>query len=1040
MALKTCPKCSAPLAGDALGGLCPACVGSVALSADKNDLWRITSLLGETPDVLGLLRYFGDYELIEEIARGGMGVVYKARQLSLNRLVAVKMILSGHFASRADVERFRGEAEAAANLQHPNIVAIHEIGEHDGQHYFAMDFVEGPSLAEVVREQPLSAKRAATLTRSIAGAVQYAHERGILHRDLKPSNILVDAADRPRITDFGLAKRLNGRSDLTLTGQTLGSPSFMPPEQAAGKRGTVGPCSDVYGLGAILYYLLTGRAPFLAENPAETLAQVLHSEPISPRQLTPTVPRDLETICLKCLQKDPQRRCATAQELSDELGRFLNGEPIQARPVSAPEKFWRWCRRHPAVAALATTSALLLVAIAIGSTAAAIRIQRAQKAATEKLRESYLAQARAGRFSGQMGQRFESLEVLRKAVALNPPADLTLQLRNEAIACFALTDARFLRPKPMAPAPRVEEISFDQKLEVYARPNERGDISVRRWNDDSEIASVSLDRQQLLWIYDFSPDGRMLAFELMNGSFQVVDFIKHRVLLQAKLGTRNCDFSADSRRIVAATMDGAAGIYDLEKGEVWKQIRGDARFALARFDPGGARLACVNARTAAVEIRSVESGALLVSLPHSSTANDVIWSADGTLLATACQDGSATVWNVVSGQKRFTLEAHESQLVRIAFNHASRMIATTSWDDTTRLWDSFTGRPLLALPGTSYQLRFSDDDRRLAFLRQEHAFGPVEVASHPEFTRLLPPETSEGPFAPAFSPDGKLLANACKQGVAIWEVATGHALRLIPERACRSALFARDGHSIITSGFGGIATWPIQYSAADNAMSFGPRQRMLPPDIWMQAVRLADGRFAVANRKRGETWLLETNFGKTTVFGPHLNVQFVAVSRDARWIATAPWIGRVIKIWDATTGKFVRTLPTSDNATVEFSPDGKWLLTADENYRLWKTGSWEPGPSIDLPRKNVPIGYADFSADGRLLAVVHAGREIHLLEPGTARTIAVLETPSRARLAAPRFSPDATRLAAASANGEVHIWNLPLIRQQLAAMGLDWSN
>ncbi|HVC93524.1 MAG TPA: serine/threonine-protein kinase [Pirellulales bacterium] len=273
---------------------------------------------------------FGAYKLLHEIARGGMGVIYKARQVRLNRIVALKMILTGQLASEADLVRFRTEAEAAAALQHPNIVAVHEVGEHEGQCYFTMDFVEGQSLASLIRESPLSAVRAAHYVRTLAEAMQYAHEKGTLHRDLKPANVLIDRFDKPQITDFGLAKRIAGGSDLTGTGQILGTPSYMPPEQAQGKHDQIGPPSDVYALGAILYELLTGRPPFRAETPLDTLMQVLDAEPAAPRLLNPTVPRDLEDICLKCLEKAPHARYPSAQALADDLGAFLRGEPVSA--------------------------------------------------------------------------------------------------------------------------------------------------------------------------------------------------------------------------------------------------------------------------------------------------------------------------------------------------------------------------------------------------------------------------------------------------------------------------------------------------------------------------------------------------------------------------------------------------------------------------------------------------------------------------------------------------------------------------------------
>jgi tRNA A-37 threonylcarbamoyl transferase component Bud32 len=274
------------------------------------------------------IRYFGDYELVEEIARGGMGVVYKARQMSLNRPVALKMILAGEWATPEARQRFRAEAEAAANLQHPNIVAIHEVGEHEGQQYFSMDFIAGKNLAELVRGNPLSPQRAASYVKTIAEAIHFAHQRGILHRDLKPQNVLIDADDRPRITDFGLAKRVETDSGLTRTGDVIGSPSYMPPEQASSRPDEVGPRSDVYSLGAILYELLTARPPFRGATTWETICLVLQTPPVSLRQLNPAVPRDMETICLKCLEKSPPNRFSSAQELAEELERFLHGERI----------------------------------------------------------------------------------------------------------------------------------------------------------------------------------------------------------------------------------------------------------------------------------------------------------------------------------------------------------------------------------------------------------------------------------------------------------------------------------------------------------------------------------------------------------------------------------------------------------------------------------------------------------------------------------------------------------------------------------------
>lgn len=299
---------------------------------------------------LGPASDFGKYELICELGRGGMGVVYKARHKELGRLVAIKMILSNHLASPEHVERFYAEARAAARVESPSIVGIHDVGQIHGQHYFAMDYVAGPSLATVARKGPLEPKIAARYVYSVARAVAHLHAQGIVHRDIKPSNVLLDPDGRPRVTDFGLAKMLSGEGGDTRSGAIIGTPCYMPPEQAAGKAGGVGPASDLYSLGAILFELLTGRPPYTGKSALDTLVQVLESEPPRPGRIAPGIPRALETICLRCLEREPADRYPSAAALAEDLDHYLRGEPLEARPRGIWHNLRRWARREPALA------------------------------------------------------------------------------------------------------------------------------------------------------------------------------------------------------------------------------------------------------------------------------------------------------------------------------------------------------------------------------------------------------------------------------------------------------------------------------------------------------------------------------------------------------------------------------------------------------------------------------------------------------------------------------------------------------------------
>jgi serine/threonine protein kinase/WD40 repeat protein len=492
------------------------------------------------------VHYFGDYEILRELARGGMGVVFQARQVSLNRLVALKMILAGQLADEADVKRFHTEAEAAANLDHPGIVPIFEIGQHEGQHYFSMAFVEGQSLSQKVATGPLPPREAAALLVKVCDAIEYAHRHDVIHRDLKPANILLDRAGNPRVTDFGLAKKLKDDSGLTGSGQIMGTPSYMPPEQAGGKRGEVGPAADVYALGATLYALLTGRPPFQAATAMDTLIQVINDEPVPPRRLNASIPLDLETICLKCLEKEPEGRYASAAAISEELTRFLDGEPILARPIGAPARFWRSCRRRPVVAGLGAAVAGLFLFVAVAGPLVAVAqsnlrhlaevrandarvaqraAEDAQKAeetsriaaqkagyeattkalaADQALVESYLSQSENLRNLAQPGRLGRALALLKRASGLKNDTDILVAKLGDDSAGLRSAMTRFWReqqPRLRSEATRwfgdfSLKLLYDQRFPILTQSPTR------------QPASVMASRSGLA----LSDDGKWLAY------------------------------------------------------------------------------------------------------------------------------------------------------------------------------------------------------------------------------------------------------------------------------------------------------------------------------------------------------------------------------------------------------------------------------------------------------------------------------------------------------------------------------------------------
>jgi serine/threonine protein kinase/WD40 repeat protein len=540
-----------------------------------SDLLRDTLVRRSPAPVESLIGQFGEYEILGEIARGGMGVVYRARQTRLNRTVALKMILSGQLASDVDIKRFYSEAEAAAALEHSGIVPIYEVGQQGSQHFFSMAYIAGQSLNDRLKSGPLPPREAAEIMAQVAEAVEFAHEKGIIHRDLKPHNILLDADGKPKVTDFGLAKRMDSADGLTSTGDVLGTPSFMAPEQACGKANEPSRLVDVYALGAVLYAALTGRPPFQAATLVEVLRQVIEQEPVAPKLLNQSTPEDLNTICLKCLHKDPARRYASAGQLAADLQRYLRGEPITARPINQLEIAWRWCRRRPLAAGLSVATAMLLIA------AVAAGWYRTQLLASDALRQIADQQRQTAEDSAKVNKYLSSLNSVREAAA-NPRPGWTWQaleelrqaaqlddrdpttLRNLAVRCLLQPD---VRPKAVLKASTAAEfrgLEFDPSGKYLAAGKLKGGAELEVF-----LFNVA-EGKQTRRLHVSTLGDTVASLFSMKSKFQE--------------GVRSLTWSPDGKQLAVGTRFGFIHIWDLAGGDApvhsWKAGDNEIEFLI----------------------------------------------------------------------------------------------------------------------------------------------------------------------------------------------------------------------------------------------------------------------------------------------------------------------------------------------------------------------------------------------------------------------------------------------------------------------------
>ena len=1003
----------------------------------------------------GIIRSLDDYELLEEIARGGMGVVYRARQVSLNRLVAIKVLLAPQFAR--DTQRFRREAEMAASLSHPNIVSIYEVGEHDGQPYFSMQLIGGRSLAELAREQPLAARRAAELTRTIAEAVHFAHERHLLHRDLKPSNVLVDANGAPHVTDFGLAKRSDGDAELTLRGQVLGTPSYMSPEQAKGSQSGV--AGDVYSIGAILYQLLTGRAPFLADTVTQTLRLVIEAEPVSPRMLNPSVPRDLETICLKALEKDPRRRYASAQELAAELGRFLRDEPIRARPLRAPAKLLHWCRRKPALASALGAGVVLLLVIAVGSPIAIVRIERAreeaetsrkqeatlraraesaERATEQQLYTALLEQARATMLSGEMGHRVRALNAIGRAAAISNSAEL----RREVMVALALPDLRF-----------EQEISFgadanfaipDPSFERIAVSRGREPVEIRAVSDNRLLATLPASTNLSAFYKEWSSDGRFVAVRrdwdtaARYGDWEVWDVAKEsRVLLLRHVTYNAFSFHPRLPRVIARRANEAVAIWNLDDGRELLRFPRAGRAVILRLSPEGERFAVVSpldgGNRLSVHDATNPETTELASHAFKESVSTIAWHPNGRALVVPDHGGAVHWMDAQTGEAEL-LGRHKFHAVRAVFSPDGTYLFTGGWERDLICWDARTKRRVFTASLNSDRVQFSADGRRCAVLTltsvQLHAF--EKPAAHREFAEPLDTRLRQA----RISADGRWLAASDARRAVVWDLVAGGSGAIETNAYDTHFHFTPDGRELFGSrgNQGDAAGFRWRLTPATNPAA-PPELTRLPLSIprGFTFLGLVSNSVVMTGSKGSQILASEeirTGSERWSPTIPGIN----GVSPDGRWLGVYRPFSTLLHVYRLPGLEQVAKLThPSGFGDFQFSPLGDEVAITSLRDRtlsaFWNTTTWQHTRTL------TNCGRVLYTPDARALWLTQDQRAAGLYDGRTLEPLLLLPT-GMLPLA---LSPDGQRVAMSVDAQRLQLWDMAALRQQFRELGLDWT-
>jgi serine/threonine protein kinase/WD40 repeat protein len=1126
-----------PELADEIRELFPTLVMIEELAPDDSGLSAPATAASSQPPHLSL----GDYRLIREIGRGGMGVVYEAEQVSLGRRVALKVLPRHTFSDVALRQRFYREARAAAQLHHTNIVPVYEVGEDQDVCWYAMQLILGQGLDQIIEElrqlppsrsearppaeppapptgqarvslsqvthalvsgrfdcpgadaamlalalpHPLSLaqgereeqaslnptdstrlanrtelsavdsaggqyyRSVARIGRQVAEALAHAHARGIIHRDVKPSNLLLHMAGIVWITDFGVAK--TGGKSLTTTGDIVGTLRYMAPERF---KGECDERTDIYGLGLTLYELLVLRPALVEHDQLRLIDAIKNEEPLRPRAVDRHIPRDLETIVLKAINKDPTRRYSSAEAVAEDLRCFLTSEPIKARRTSEWERLRMWGRRNPALAVLSAALLVLLILIAAATTATTFYLQatlevsekhreRAEKAELDsqhKLWLSYLRQAQSRRMSRQSGQHFASLRAIKAALDLPVPPDHSrAELRTEAIACLALPDVCVAQEWDGWPAGSAH-LDFDSTLERYVRTDDTGGVNICRVGDGVLLAHFMSDLRKP--VPQLSSDGRFLALCASSRcELWKLDDPKP-ILFTPQQDCVAFDFSPNGQRAALVHPDGTIRVYGLSADRPVQLLKaGPHPVSFVAFHRDNRRLAL--SHSGGVQIRDLDSAETPIHLSQTG-AERLAWHPAGRMLAVVGRDLAIHLWDVTARQEIRALQRWKNGGLQITFNHAGDLLASYGWEHMIRLWDPLSGHEIFHTPARfeGMSLRFSPDDRILAADIKDGKLNLWKINLSLECRRLLlNPSQGKAPFGPfAVHPDGRILASCTPDGFGLWHMRTREQLldcnRLGP---LDNVLFEPSG-ALLTSGPCGTFRWPLQPDPAPaDTWRLGPPQRLaLPPTSRTQLACSLDGQVLASADGEGG-WVLRSGRPASLIrLKPHKEARAIAVSPNGRYVVTGSQQGSGARVWDARTGRLEKELISAEeHVRVRFSPDGRWLAGRGNGLWLWEVGSWRERIFL----AGVPEASFAFSPVEKLLAMETGQGALRLMDPETGREYARLEEPDQVKSAWICFSPDGTQLLTLGGGGDawIRVWDLRAIRRQLVAMELDWD-